>query len=92
MLLPHWFADRLGDDVWFFGLLLSTGQMLAVETLKNVTQDIHGDTWLEVDLLESGALSGKSALGSTLVFAPTSRKTANISLRHVVAVVELADT
>ncbi len=36
-LLPVWFISRMMTDIWEFGLLLTTGQMIIVENIKTVS-------------------------------------------------------
>jgi hypothetical protein len=82
-LLPARFVPRMLDDVWFFGLLLDTGIVLAVSHIKAVHQARDGSLWLDVEMLTDAPLWAEN-LPIKTVTAPTSRLTASINDRHVV--------
>lgn len=86
-LLPAWFVPRMIDDVWSFGLMMSTGVVIAVENITAVTQAANGDIWIDVTLQTAPGVSRDDAFT-----APTSRATASINAQHIVAAYELADT
>jgi hypothetical protein len=91
-LLPTWLTERMGNDVWFFGLLLSTGQCLAVESICGVSQAADGSVWLTVWMVDGSWKPYQQIAGTTLVTSPTSRTTASVNVSHIVAAMELADT
>ena len=89
-LLPTWFVPRMMQDYWTFGLLLSTGDILAVATINEVSKGENGDVWINAELCEHTPfckLGGKEAITS-----PTERVSISINASHVVAAMELADT
>jgi hypothetical protein len=96
--LPAWFMQRMMDDVWRCGLLLTTGVILAVESIDDLTQDVAGDLWIDVDLIpqetayDLGARVSKPYRAFPILGAPTSRTRATVRVAHIVAAFELADT
>ena len=90
-ILPAWFIPRMMDDVWYFGILLITGQVLAAQHIDSVSQAVNGDIWIDITLCDDVPLS--DSFGNIRVtLAPTSRLTASVNVSHIVTVVELADT
>jgi len=85
---PLWFLNRMGGDQWSFGLLLVTGQVLAIEHVNYVTRD---GKWLNVTLLEDTPFQAKEG-GLKCIVAPTSRTKCDVQLKHVMAAFELSDT
>ncbi|HZF51300.1 MAG TPA: hypothetical protein VE093_21730 [Polyangiaceae bacterium] len=90
-LLPAWFVPRMMGDSWYFGLLLTTGQVMAAQTIQKVSQAANGDIWIDVELCDHTPSQGDFG-GARVIAAPTSRRTASVNASHIVAVVELADT
>jgi hypothetical protein len=89
--LPAWFSERMMSDVWSFGLLMITGDVIAIESINRITKDASGNLWLDATLLDS-LLGREDINGHKLFLAPTSRTTISINAFHVVAAFELADT
>jgi hypothetical protein len=90
-LLPAWFSERMMSDVWSFGLLMITGDVIAIASINSITKDASGNLWLDATLLDS--LFGMDDInGHKLFLAPTSRTKISINAAHVVAAFELADT
>jgi hypothetical protein len=91
--LPAWFAERMHNDVWAFGLLLTTGRVLAIESIADLSQAADGSLWLDVELLQSWDVDQPTKKGwPELMTCPTDRTTCSVALAHVVCAVELADT
>jgi len=82
------------DDEWFFGLILTTGQMLAITHIDDVRQAADGTIWLDVNMAAKD--DGKSLFGEKwdgqIMFSPTTRLRASVNAAHVVCAVELTDT
>lgn len=91
-LLPAWFSERMMSDVWSFGLLMITGDIIAISSINNITKDASGNLWLDANFLLDSPLSMEDINGHKLLIAPTSRTTISINSSHVVAAFELADT
>jgi hypothetical protein len=70
-LLPAWFVRRMMDDVWSFGLLLITGEVLHVSQIDNVVQAQDGSVW--IDALMLNAVPFQAPEGMKNIAAPTSR-------------------
>lgn len=94
-VLPAWFCSRMATDVWHFGLLLTTGQMLHVETIVDVHQSTTAGVWVDVVLGEPVGVFANSmhARGwPKPTHSPTSRRMCSVNVAQVVCAVELADT
>lgn len=94
-LLPAWFCERMAFDNWRFGLLLTTGQLLHVETIRTVTQAADGSVWADVELGEPCDVWDDWAAKHGWprpTHAPTTRRECSVNVAHVVCAVELADT
>ena len=89
-LLPAWFTERMLCDMWSFGLLMITGDVIGIESITSITQDATGNLWLNATLLKDSLLEDIG--GRKILFAPTSRLETSINASHVVAAFELADT
>ena len=87
-----WFVFRMMSDEWSFGLYLTDGSLLGCTHLNSV-KVLNGETWLDVELMDRQDVESQKTIWHTIVRgAPTSRTTASINARHVMYVVELADT
>jgi hypothetical protein len=89
--LPAWFVPRMVGDTWVFGLLLSTGQTLAIECIDNVSQAADGSLWVDVTMHDEPVGVRKTTWGA-VVCAPTARTKASVNVAHIVCAIELADT
>jgi hypothetical protein len=86
-LLPAWFVPRMMGDVWYFGLLLTTGRTLRISQIDNVHQAADGSLWIDASMEpHEGRDDGLE------MYAPTSRLTVSVNATHIVAAFELADT
>ena len=90
-LLPAWFTERMLSDTWSFGLLMITGDIIAIQHIDSIIQDASGNLWLNATLLEDTPFVDDVA-GHKILIAPTSRLQTSINASHVVAAFELADT
>lgn len=88
-ILPAWFTWRMMTDHWTFGLLTDTGVTIVVDHISRVVQASDGTLWLDVEMASRTPLQGGEL---TLFTSPTNRTSASISVSHVVAAFELADT
>lgn len=89
VLLPAWFTKRMMTDCWHFGLMMTSGAIIGVESLDAVHVDCSGNLWFDVTLLGSNSTAYQV---QNIFTAPTSRTMASINANHVMAVFELADT
>src|SRR5436190_4979518 len=65
-ILPVWYIDRMATDDWGFGLLLTSGDVLAISRIVSISTD---GNWMEVRLLDQG--SGPAELhGRHLFYSP----------------------
>jgi hypothetical protein len=95
-LLPSWFTHRMTDDEWYFGLLLSTGAVMCISTIRAIKCDAAGALWLDVTLLTDTpdcCIAKDHAIRKLpMMTAPTTRTDATIRADAIVAAFELADT
>jgi hypothetical protein len=90
-LLPAWFVPRMMNDVWAFGLLLTTGQILRITEILDVIQAADSSLWIDVTMDDTPA--GTDFWGKqNHLYAPTSRVKASVNVAQIVAAFELADT
>lgn len=92
-LLPAWFIPRMMTDEWSFGLLMTTGVIMAISCIDSVNQAADGSIWLDVRMWGSDHLWVELHRKTMpLMAAPTKRLQASINAAHVIAAFELADT
>lgn len=85
-ILPVWYIDRMANDVWGFGILLASGDILGVETINGVSDD---GQWMEVTLLAAPG-EPESINGVTITYAPVEdRRKASVRVDQVQAAFEL---
>jgi len=89
-LLPAWFTARMMQDSWHFGVLMSDGTCIYIETILEVHQAADGSLWLDVQLSEETPFAQEPH--PRHLTSPTSRTKASINAAHVMAVFETADT
>jgi hypothetical protein len=89
-LLPTWFVPRMMEDVWQFGLLMSDGTLICIQTILNVAQAADGSIWIDVRLSDVTPFTVEKH--PRLLKAPTSRDEASINVHHIMAAFETADT
>ena len=88
-LLPAWFVGRMMDDVWYFGLMLTTGQTMGISNIRNVTKDKAGEIWIDAKMLDVD--HGQYPID--ILTAPCSeRLDISINARHIVGAFEIAYT
>ena len=92
-LLPVWFTSRMMNDEWSFGLLMITGDIIALQSISGVVQDATGNLWIEATLTNAEEFMVPDNVNGHRVFtSPTKRQSITINASHVVAAFELADT
>lgn len=93
-MLPAWFVERMSTDVWDFGLLLTTGQVLHIQELCDIHQGADGSLWADFRMsTENHRVEQMAARGwPPLLTSPSDREVCSVNLAHVVCAIELADT
>ncbi|NES04587.1 MAG: hypothetical protein F6K22_18190 [Okeania sp. SIO2F4] len=94
-LLPVWFIDRMMTDIWEFGLLLTTGQMIIIESINAVSIDVNQELWIEVSLQSENLFDDDDAQHfyghlytenkKIIRGTDSQRSKANIKVSHIVA-------
>lgn len=91
--IPGYLFHRMETDTWFFGVLLDSGAVLAVERVSRIAPDDSGNLWVDFEMLEKqNCMLGESCPLGRLSYSPTERTTITVNARHIVAAFELADT
>jgi hypothetical protein len=86
-ILPAWFTERMTTDSWYFGRVMSNGDVLAVRTITAIHEARDGSLWIDVRLQDHRL----DHWPDYVVVAPTSRTMASINAAHVVYAFELAE-
>lgn len=85
-ILPVWYIDRMANDIWGFGVLLASGDILGIETINGVSDD---GQWMEVTLLAAPG-EPESVNGVMITYAPVEdRRKASVRVDQVQAAFEL---
>ena len=91
-IIPSWFMLRMCSDEWFFGLMLTSGNVLGISKINNLSLANDGTVWIDAEMLESTTLSEDVSSKFNVITSPTSRTDVLINSNHVVMAFELADT
>ena len=85
-ILPVWYVERMSNDFWGFGLLLASGDILAIERINGVSDDHQ---WMEVTLLERDG-NPETVDGQAILYAALKdRRNASVRIDQVQAAFEL---
>lgn len=86
-LVPAWYARRMMQDHWLFGLLTADGRVIVITQILAVSDD---GQWLDVHLAESDqGRNAASSLGKPVYAVATDRTRASIQVSNILAAVEL---
>lgn len=89
-VLPAWFLGRMASDTWPFGLLLTNGDILAIDNIGSISSD---GKWIDCDMWKGSlTVHDNSKVNGRVITSPTSRTRCSIQVKHIMAAVELADT
>ena len=86
-VLPAWYTVRMMGDYWLFGLLTSDGKMIVINQIVGVSDDAN---WLDVELASRDDYPDAEA-NCVLAISPE-RTRASVSIRNIVAAIELRAT
>lgn len=85
-ILPAWFCMRMAEDEWGFGLLMTSGIVIGISHIYDVSSD---GKWIDVSLLPNG-MEAQGELPGQMMMAPCdSRKMASINVGHIQAAFEI---
>jgi len=86
-VLPIWYVGRMGRDDWGFGLLLTSGVILAISRIRGISDDKE---WMEVSLLEKEDRSPPQYHGQPVLYAPNrERLKSSVKISSVQAAFDL---
>ncbi len=84
-ILPAWYTERMMQDYWAFGLVMTNGKTVAISRITAVSDDKQ---WMDVELLSEGDFSGIE--GPDYVFAVANDRTkASIRIDQIATAYEL---
>jgi len=84
-ILPLWYIERMSRDHWCFGLLLSSGYILAINQITGISDD---KMWMEVHLAAIGD-GPDEIFGIRVLYAPTDRESASVRIDQIQSAFEL---
>jgi hypothetical protein len=91
-LLPAWFTEQMMSEVWNYGLLTVTGDILAISRINKITRDDVGNLWLDAEMLNYHVRgNGDDSVRSKILIAPTENTQVSINASHIVAAFQLTD-
>lgn len=93
-LFPQWFAKRLMDDEWYFGILTTEGTVFEVCGIDAIHITPIGK-WLDCRLTESESycVADDSVLKKKIISSSVQGRThISINIDNVVSIFELANT
>jgi len=86
-ILPAWYAQRMMDDEWLFGLVTSDGRMIAITSISAVSDD---GQWMDVELAERIQVEGlENRYGTVICAVAPDRASASVQINAIVAAIEL---
>jgi hypothetical protein len=59
LMLPAWFTERMMKDAWSFGLLMITGDVIAIEKINALIPDANGNIWLDATMLSEATVADR---------------------------------
>ena len=89
-ILPAWFVSRMMKKPGKYGLMLSAGNILAVERILEVHTAADGTIWLDVRMVETGDYLPGS-LDRRVFTAPSDALEASVNASAVVAAFTFAN-
>jgi hypothetical protein len=90
-LMPAWFVPRMMGEAWTFGLLMTSGHVLAINGIQRIAMAADGSLWVDVVLCTHRPHCDRFG-GVEVTISPTSRAEASINVMQIVAAVELAES
>jgi hypothetical protein len=85
-ILPVWYVRRMSTDFWGFGLLLTSGNILAIARIEGLSSD---KAWIEVSLKPKQDGLPNELFGTPVIYAPTDRLTASVRIDQISAAFEI---
>jgi len=85
-ILPTWYIERMAQDDWGFGLLLVSGEILAINRIVGISTD---GKWIEVEM-DDGSFSADSFSGVPVISGFSDRRNASVKVEQIQAAFEIA--
>ncbi|MBD2522125.1 MULTISPECIES: hypothetical protein [unclassified Nostoc] len=85
--LPPWIKLRLRQDEFYYGLLTTSGTVIGISRINEVTLMPDGSYWIEVNLLVG--TPPLSISNMPFLIAPSTYPTATINSSHIIAAFDL---
>lgn len=87
-ILPTWYTGRMMMDQWYFGLVTTDGQTIAIGNITAITDD---GKWIDVELLTSDEVPGAKD-NHYITAVADDRRSASIQIDKIVMAYELVTT
>jgi hypothetical protein len=88
--------ERMLTDEWGFGLFMTGGYVLAVESVRTIKRMDDGTLWLDAVMLENDRMTNLEPEfhqnGYPIIYAPCTRKSVSINVSQIVMAFELTDS
>jgi hypothetical protein len=89
-LLPAWFIRRMASDMWYFGLIMTSGDVIGIQCISSISED---GRWIDATMIEGDfEPQGTLNISGKLILAPTKRTSVSIQVQHIMGAIELAYT
>ena len=83
-ILPAWYTERMIMDQWYFGLVTTDGQTIAIGNIAAISDD---GKWMDVELLTSDEVPENDTKFITAV--ADDRRSASIQIEKVIMAYEI---
>ena len=84
-ILPAWYTDRMMRDQWYFGLVTTYGQTIAISRISAISDN---GKWMDVELLTSDELPDNKEIRFITAIADD-RRSASIQIEKIVMAYEI---
>ena len=89
-ILPAWFVSQMMTEPGKYGLMLSGGNIIAIERIVEIHRAVDGTIWLDVRMVETGDYVPGS-LDRRVFTAPSAAVEASVNASAVVAAFTFSD-
>jgi hypothetical protein len=84
-VIPAWYSGRMLSDVWWFGLELTSGKVLAISQISAISSD---GKWMDVSLLTEKELP-KNLAQDFIVAVADDRRKASVQISEIITAYDL---
>lgn len=84
-ILPAWYTERMMGDQWYFGLVTTDGNTIAIGNITAISDD---GKWMDVELLTSDEVPAREDIKFITAIADD-RRSASIQIEKIVMAYEI---